>query len=316
MNEPLVSILMPVKNTGIFSKKAVESILAQTYINFELLILDSSDDDITSGILKSFSDKRIRYYYRRELNLPQILNFGIDISNGELVARMDGDDISFPDRLKAEINYLESNPEIDVVGTQFYYIDENDKILYMKNLPVEHRDIEFMMPIITSIHHPTIVTKKMNFIKAGLYNESRIYSEDTELYLRMLKAGLKFHNINTPLLLYRVTKKSNELYDKQNSIKYNDCLEYINGFYAAECFDSNIRRGLLEYYIGDVSIARKYLYRCLKYEFFKSLKYWRYLIISLFGNKFLKFIRRYRISQFYNLVFIKLFHHDTYNIKS
>lgn len=316
MNNPLVSILMPVKNTGKFTKKAIESILEQMYDNFELLILDSSDDNITTVIIKSFSDSRIKYFYRPELNLPQILNYGIEIAGGEFIARMDGDDISMSDRISIEMNYLLSHPETDITGTQFYYIDGNDKILYRKNLPVEHKDIEFMMPVITSIHHPTILTKKVNFIKAGMYNESRIYSEDTELYLRMLNAGAIFHNIDTPLLMYRITERSYDLFEKQNKIKYNDCVNYINNYYNEECFDSNIRRGLLEYYIGDISLARKFLYRSMMFGFLKALKYWRYLTVSLLGNNIIRFIRRHRISEFYNKIFIKLFHHDTYNIKS
>jgi Glycosyltransferases involved in cell wall biogenesis len=132
MNRPFLSILMPVKNTGKFTKKAIESILEQTYDNFELLILDSSDDNITPGIIKSFSDNRIKYFYRPELNLPQILNYGIEIAGGEFIARMDGDDISMSDRISIEMNYLLSHPETDITGTQFYYIDEYDKILYRK----------------------------------------------------------------------------------------------------------------------------------------------------------------------------------------
>ncbi len=316
MDEPLVSILMPVKNTGRFTHAAIESILKQTYRHFDLLILDSSDDKITTEIIKRFTDSRIKYYYHPEMNLPAILNFGISVAEGEFIARMDADDISLPERLSVEVDYLLSHPETDIVGTQFYYIDEYNKILFRKNLPVSHDEIEFMMPIITSIHHPTILTRKDNFYKAGLYNEERIYSEDTEFYLRMLKIGMKFHNIDSPLYLYRILPKSYELFEKQNKIKYQDCLEYINSFYKEDCFYYNIRRGLLEYYIGDISLARRYLFRSINFDFPKSLHYFRYMLASLFGNNFLIFFRKHGISKFYNLLSIKFFHHDTYKVKS
>lgn len=315
MNNPLVSILMPVKNTGIYTKKAIESILSQTYNNFELIMLDSSDDNITSDIIKSFSDKRIVYYYYPEFNLPQILNFGLNVSRGKIIARMDGDDISLENRLQIEIDFLIAHPDIDIIGTQFNNIDENDKFLYRKNLPVEHSDIEFMMPIIPSILHPTIVTYKDNFFNAGLYDETRILSEDTELFLRMLKIGLKFHNIDIPLYSYRITNKSDELYKRQNEFKYKDCINYINSFYPVECFDFNLRRGLLEYYIGDVSIARHYFFRSIKFDLFKSIKYWRYYFLSLLGNDFMQYIRRKKISFKLNRFLLKLFKYDTYKVK-
>lgn len=121
---PRVTVLMPVYNVEKYVKEAIESVLNQSYKNFQLLILDDCSTDDTAGIVKSFTDTRIRYY-RQEKNvgLAENLNSGVELSDTEYLARMDGDDISVPTWLEKQILFLDAHPEIGLcsVGFRFFW---------------------------------------------------------------------------------------------------------------------------------------------------------------------------------------------------
>src|SRR5437870_2747896 len=119
-NSPLVSVILPVHNGEQYVREAVQSILDQTYKNFELLVLISAQSNEESiKILNSFRDERIKLIYRKpEENLPLALNRGIKESTGKYIARMDADDISLPNRLKGQVRFMEKNEDIGIVGSR------------------------------------------------------------------------------------------------------------------------------------------------------------------------------------------------------
>src|ERR1017187_7276972 len=119
-NSPYITVLMPVYNAAPFLREAIDSILNQTFKNFELLIINDGSTDNCEEIILTYKDPRIRYI-KNETNIKLIstLNKGIKLSKGKYIVRMDADDISFPDRIEKQVNYMETNPAIALCGTWF-----------------------------------------------------------------------------------------------------------------------------------------------------------------------------------------------------
>ena len=125
-NITLVTVLMPVYNAEKYVKQAIQSILDQTYKSFELLIINDGSVDGSAHIIKSFQDPRIRFIENeKNLGLIATLNKGFDLSKGKYVARMDADDVAMPKRLKSQVAYMESHPEIGVYGSAYADLKDN-----------------------------------------------------------------------------------------------------------------------------------------------------------------------------------------------
>ncbi len=309
MNCPDISILLPVHNAERYISDAINSILSQTYKNYELIIVDDSDDK-TSDIIRTFNDKRIKYFYREPVGLARQLNFAIEKSNAKYIARMDGDDISRKDRLIKQIEFLEKNKDIDIVGTNFYYIGENNEVISKKYLPETHEQIEYMMPIEASMLHPTMMARREVFELAGKYSGDYVI-EDIELFLRFLEKGFKFYNIQDFLFYYRYERKSKGkiLLQKANRVELGrNYLKKIRN-------NDYLRLALLEYYNGDLKIARNNFLKFTKENPFKFVKVIRYIFITYLGNDMVNWLRENYISAKINKIIIKFFRIDTNKIK-
>ncbi len=294
MTDALISVLIPVYNAEKFIVEAIDSILNQTYLNIEVLIGDSSDDK-TSELIKTFKDSRIKYFYLKNYSIAQALNFLLDKSNGEFIARMDADDISDLRRFEIQLEFLNKNRDIDIVGSNFYYISESGKLLFEKKMPEFHNQIEYAMPIEASILHPTILCRKSIYTKIGVYN-TNYQAEDFEFLLRALSSNCKMYNIQIPLLYYRVVKR-----ERGKIILQNNCRLSLGRIYIENCYknfsDNNslflkfYRIALLEYYSGSLVTARKYLLKCFKLKPSEVKKILRYFLVSLLGDRFIHFLR-------------------------
>jgi len=295
---------------------SVQSILSQTYKSFELfLIIDDGTTDRTLEIIESIKDKRIKLFKRKGRGLIEQLNFGIQEANGELIARMDADDIAFPEKLEIQVNFLLNNPGIQMVGTNFYFINEKGKILTEKKLPEKSEDIEFMMPFIDSVLHPTILTYKKVLIDSGGYDIKYRYAEDDELFLRLLLMGCKMYNIQKSLYKYRIIDRPYEYYVTQNVGYYKCGMEYLDNYYEEKNGDYYFRLGMLEYYRGSIKKARESFLRCLKFKSIKKKIVLRYLPLTFLGSRIVNFLRKYNILSKINLYIRKSFNYDTFNIK-
>ena len=197
--QPLVSVVMPAYNAEKTIGPAIRSILGQTYQNFELIIVDDASKDRTVDIVKSFSDPRI-VLLRNKKNLKAGPSFNIAIENarGEYIASNDADDISMPNRLEKQVNFLIMYPEIDVVGSNAYVIDNAGNILgiYGKGKKT-HYELTKNINRGIGILFSTIMTKKEWFNKYKFRNYPR--SAETDLFLRSYKYS-KFYNL--PDILY------------------------------------------------------------------------------------------------------------------
>ena len=147
MNLPLVSVIMSVYNGEKYLVQAIDSILNQTYQNFEFIIIDDCSTDNSSHILQEYAkkDSRIKII-KKEKNIGikgfiENLNLGISIAEGKYIARMDADDISLPERFQKQVTFLENNPEIFMVGAQIDFINEKNEIIGEKAGALEHEEI-------------------------------------------------------------------------------------------------------------------------------------------------------------------------------
>ncbi len=196
-----VSVIMPVYNGAKYLGEAIESILGQTYKDFEFLILNDGSTDESLAIVRSFDDRRIRVIDNgRNLGLIATLNRGFEEAKGDYLVRMDADDRARPQRIHRQLDYLEKNPAVGVVGSFVSTLGSDQKNL---RFPVEHEDIFVHALFDSPLVHPS-VTIRRTAITGVPYDSSYVHAEDYELWSRLLQAGVRFHILPERLLEYRV----------------------------------------------------------------------------------------------------------------
>jgi len=206
-NTPLVSVVMATFNEPQdIIKKSIESIINQTYSNFELIIIDDSNSLETRNVIDSFSsDSRVKIIREDErIGFVKSLNIGLRLSQGLFIARMDGDDISVLNRLELQIAYLNEHPTISVVGGSFNIIDSNDKIISKRKYPVSAFFFILLALYRDPLAHPTVMMRRECVDNGFYYDESFSKAEDLELWLRLMKNGYKLANMKQYLLNYRI----------------------------------------------------------------------------------------------------------------
>ncbi len=208
-NQTKLSVVMPVYNAEKYLKQSIESILNQTYKEFEFIIIDDGSTDNSLNILKKYAevDERIKIITRENKGLVHTLNEGIRKSEGKYVARMDADDICNPKRFEKEMEFLIENEEYGVVASfvsifgNAYSSEENLK------LEVKHNNENFelldLLCGISYICHPSVIVKKELFDLYGYYKAEYKYSEDLELWTRFMINGVKIKNLPCKLINYR-----------------------------------------------------------------------------------------------------------------
>jgi glycosyltransferase involved in cell wall biosynthesis len=201
IKKPLISVIMPVYNCEKFVAEAVQSILNQSYGFFEFLIIDDCSTDSTLTIIKNFTDERIKIIEKPEnFGYTNSLNLGLDIAQGKYVARMDGDDVSLPNRFEKQVRFLELHTNVVICGTQYQILDSD--VIVSK--PSNFEDIKLAMLEESAIGHPTAMlrleTLKANGIK---YNTNREPAEDFDLWVRLCDYG-ELHNLDEVFFLYRM----------------------------------------------------------------------------------------------------------------
>ena len=203
---PKISIIMSVYNLEDFLTAAIESILDQTFADFEFIIINDASTDNSEIIIEKFArkDKRIKVITNNQkIGLTKSLNKGIKIACGEYLARMDGDDIALPKRLKRQVEFMKKNKDLAFCGTNVILVDEKGKKLKQKKLPLSSKKIRSQVMHFCPFIHPTLFFRQNVLLSAGKYNENFQFAQDYELILRLLEK-FKGANINEPLLYYRV----------------------------------------------------------------------------------------------------------------
>ena len=218
--EPKVSIIMSIYNEEQYLSEAIESILHQTFRDYEFIIINDGSVDRTHEIIKRYmeKDKRIRVIdHEKKEGLARSLNDGIRIAQGKYIARMDGDDISLPQRFERQIDFMEAHPEVGALGTYFKEIDENGNILPRKQNPILWKDIGKALFHYNPIGHPSAMMKKSILEKLGGYDESFHTAQDYELFCRIAEVS-QLRNLPEILLLRRFPRKVSSRKMRQQTI--------------------------------------------------------------------------------------------------
>jgi len=197
---------MPTYNSESYLNSAVDSILSQTYENWELIVIDDESKDNTMKILKEYAskDSRIKIIIGQKKGIAAALNLGIDNSMGEYIARMDSDDISLPDRIKKQVEYMELHQNIDVCSTG-YDIILNGETQKLSEKVYDDNEISARFIFECVICHPTVMLRK-SVVDNWHYDEN-VFSEDYDLWTRMIPY-IHFSIIDEKLFCWRIFDKS------------------------------------------------------------------------------------------------------------
>jgi len=198
---------MAVHNGEKYVSNAIESILNQTFNNFEFIIIDDMSDDKSREIIRDYckKDSRIKLFInKKNLGLTKSLNIGISMAKGDFIVRQDDDDVSLPQRLKKQINFLKQNPEYAFCGCNGIIIQTKKKLLNFFEL----EDIKKNLIVNNCFYHPSIIIRKKIFEKFGLYDESYLYGQDYELWCRLIyKYNLKALNLKDKLIIANIPER-------------------------------------------------------------------------------------------------------------
>jgi glycosyltransferase involved in cell wall biosynthesis len=206
----LVSILMPAFQVEKYVGKAIESILAQTYPHWELIILDDGSTDTTPEIIQGYAvlDPRIQFHRREHKGLVDTLNKGIELAKGKYLARMDADDIAHPGRLEKQIIFLEEHPKIGILGTAVRTVDEAGGVVGFLSVDTTDLEIRWRALLMNPFIHPTVMMRREVLLLNQLeYDPSAEAAEDYDLWVRILQVT-RGANLKSELLDYRIHPQS------------------------------------------------------------------------------------------------------------
>ncbi|MEO6436359.1 MAG: glycosyltransferase family 2 protein [Tepidisphaeraceae bacterium] len=203
---PPVSVVMPVYNAAAYLSQAVESVLAQSFGDFEFIIVNDGSTDASPRLLESFvaRDPRIKLISRPNTGIVGALNDGLAASKGELIARMDADDVCLPGRFEAQVAYLRENPQVVALGSRVIGIDPYGCELFHSEHKLAHDEIDaqLLQGVGWAIVHPAAMIRRDALQRVGSYRTPWQWVEDLDLFLRLAEIG-KLANLPTELLRYR-----------------------------------------------------------------------------------------------------------------
>jgi glycosyltransferase involved in cell wall biosynthesis len=240
MSKYKVSVVMSVYNDTEYLQSSIQSILSQTFNDLEFIIVDDGSTDDTLAIVKRFNDPRIRLLEQSHKGLPAALNYGISKSSGELIIRMDADDISFPDRIENQVKFMDDNPNLSMIGGGAEIIDSNGKSIGIRNPVLGEENIIELSHYACPTIHPTLCFRRSVIEKIGRYRENFLYAQDYDLVLRMLDFKFRVENIPDILIKYRTNKK-------HSSVKLYKHLKFVR--FAQKLHNQRIQSNNVDSYL-------------------------------------------------------------------
>lgn len=263
---PTVSIVMPVYNTAPFLREAIQSVLDQTYQDFEFIIIDDGSSDGSLDVVRSFKDERILLLSNGiNRGLVFTLQRGMAAASGKYIGRMDGDDIAEAERLMQQVKYLDAHPEADLVASCVALIDEDGRSIGDWKDDREHTShdsIRSFLPVNNSIAHPSVLAKAEIIRNLGYRAEQRD-AEDYDLWLRWASEGYTLHKLAQPLVKHRIRggsftrQRQRNVFLKLANIKRRFVMHelkkgHVNGFVCRVALRSvtDVLKGLLKMAIG------------------------------------------------------------------
>lgn len=314
---PKVSIIMPVYNGDKFLRAAIDSILNQSFKEFEFLIIDDGSTDTTKDIIASYKDRRIRPIENIEnIGLIATLNKGIYLAKGEFVARMDADDVSLPTRLEKQVDFISDHPDIGVLGTGFQLIDSKGENYGLPiGFPTDHDFLKWSLNFYSPIVHPSVMMNKAIIREIGGYSSLYVHAEDYDLWIKASKVT-RISNLEDKLLLLR--KHDNNITKtylgehKQNAVKIchsmisdrlneNIPIKVIENLWGTKCpsvkdasevsrlmyklYHAHVRKNKLSWHEKRLirEDAGKRLFNIVR-PFVKDVHTWDFFLLSIFFN--------------------------------
>jgi len=201
---PQVSVILPVYNAQSYLRESIDSILAQSFKDFELIIINDGSTDASLKIIDSYTDERITLINQENAGLPISLNRAIRVAKGQYLARQDADDVSLPDRLAEQVAYLDTHPQCALLGTWADILVETTPTDRGLNHPHLNGDIQIKLLFFNCFVHSSVMIRKIALEKSGLYPEDpdKFPPEDYDLWLRIAQY-FEVANLPKPLLQYR-----------------------------------------------------------------------------------------------------------------
>ncbi|MFV8341103.1 glycosyltransferase family 2 protein [Flavobacterium sp. XS2P39] len=258
MATPHISVVMSVYNTEAYLKESIDSILNQTYENFEFIIINDGSTDSSLEIIKSYSDERIVVLDQKNTGLAKALNNGVAMASGKYIARMDADDFAMTNRLDLQVSFLESNPDYVVVGSNAEFIDIKGEYLYTSKFPTTNEQMALTLPLSPFFHSSTMFQKK-SFEECKGYNEEiKHYFEDRILWNKMARLG-KLHNMGIALIKYRIVPTGISNRSKKTGTIFNEICNKIISTDKVDDKDVKILESISERLTLNQKLANYYL---------------------------------------------------------
>ncbi len=233
----LVSVIMPVFNGESYLCEAIQSVLDQTYTNFEFIIINDGSTDSSELLIKRFRDDRIKVINNPvNMGLVKTLNLAISHCKGEFIARFDSDDICFPHRLEKQLDKFSQNNDLDVVGSSAIIIGKCGEHKGLFKVPEEHTDIHLGMLFNNQIIHPSVMMRRCSILQymPTIYDIKDLHVEDYGLWVKMLSSH-QFYNIQEPLIKYRVHESKVSTIYSNSQIKNSKKIKYtVANFFSVK----------------------------------------------------------------------------------
>lgn len=236
MSLPLVSVVMPLYNAAAFLKEAIDSVLHQSFQDFELILINDGSTDTSENIIKGYSDKRIVYLYQQNAGVAATLNKGVEMATGKYIWRHDADDISLPVKLEEQVKFLQNYPEFELCGVQVAFLTERGKPAwdfrqpnnkYFGAAPFIEVKREHFNPY-SPITHGTVLMSTRSIRELGAYRKEFITGEDIDLWLRFLQR-YRAAVLNQCLSLHRLSSSSaTKVHGWKNEFFRNLAFEYFD----------------------------------------------------------------------------------------
>jgi glycosyltransferase involved in cell wall biosynthesis len=220
--DPLVTVLLPVYNAADFVRESVDSVLAQTFTDFELLIINDGSKDGCTEILRSYTDPRITLVEQENMGLIKTLNKGLQLARGKYVARFDADDVCYPERLQEQVDFLEANPDYVLIGSEADYMDEEGNPLFTYKFKYyEDEEIRNAGFMICPVIHSAAMFIKDAVIKAGGYDDHAVTFEDHLLWRDLADYG-KMKNVHKSWIKVRFNAASATVDEKWRGPEFRE----------------------------------------------------------------------------------------------
>lgn len=281
----LVSVVLPAYNAELYLKEAIDSVLAQTFTDFELIVLNDGSIDKTEEIISAYEDKRI-VYVKNEQNLGLIgtLNKGMALAKGKYIARMDADDICFPTRFAKQVEFLEKNQDYVVCGTSAYRFYDNILDRKAFNPPLSDESIRVRLFFNSSFIHPSVMFRTSVVQEHHLkFSDNYKYAEDYFFWMDLLKYGKGF-NLKEKLLYYRVVATSQTAVGNSNIEERKEILGNIHKRYFLD-YQVPVNNKDIELNFYLTNITRMKLLNLKEFDFFYIHNLLEKIIFALKKNE-------------------------------